>query len=185
VLSGRWFYSESDRGPFLHARLGTAQSNSGRLVTLLRERSREIAKTTGRGLILVDGPPGIGCPVIASLTGASYLLIVTEPSVSAIHDLERLADLAAHFDIRAGVCLNRWDISEEISRRIEQVAARRGLPLHGRIPYDPAFTEAQLRGQTYVQTAQPEGIKRIEEIWRSIQSQTACQDRPDSRRFAV
>jgi len=185
VCSGRWFLSESEYGPFLHARLGAAQSNSGRLVTILRQRSREIAQTTGRDLVIVDGPPGIGCPVIASLTNASYLLIVTEPSLSAVHDMERLADLAAHFNIRAGVCINRCDISEELCQRIEQVALGRGLAIHGKIPYDPAFTEVQLQGRTYLQVASSRGIGRIEEIWRSVLEDSGYRNPADSQRFAV
>jgi MinD superfamily P-loop ATPase len=123
--------------------------------------------------------------VIASLTNASYLLIVTEPSMSAVHDMERLADLAAHFNIRAGVCINRCDISEEISQRIEQVAVGRGLSIHGQIPYDPAFTEAQLQGRTYLQVASSRGIGRIEEIWRSVLEDSGYRNPADSQRFAV
>lgn len=185
VVSGRWFLSESDYGPFLHARLGAAQSNSGRLVSLLRQRAREIGESCGHGMILVDGPPGIGCPVIASLTGASYLLIVTEPSLSAVHDMERLADLAVHFGIKAGVCVNKCDISEEIAGRIEQIAGERGLVIHGRIPYDPAFTEAQLRQQSYLRTASEQGRERIRKIWESIQADAHWHNRADEHRFTA
>jgi MinD superfamily P-loop ATPase len=185
VMSGQWFRSESDSGPFLHARLGIAQSNSGRLVSLLRQQSRETAESRGLDLILVDGPPGIGCPVIATLTNASYLLIVTEPSLSAVHDMERLADLAAHFRIKTGVCINKCDINREISLQIEKIASEQGLVFHGSIPYDPAFTEAQLRGCSYIKTGSGQGIDIIQRIWQSVQVDATSEDYPGRERFAV
>ena len=185
VVSGRWFRSKSKTGPFFHARLGIAQSNSGRLVSLLRQKSRETAKELGIDTILTDGPPGIGCPAIATLTDASYLLIVTEPSLSAIHDMERLADLADHFAIPTGICINKFDICEEISLKVERFAAERHLPVHGRFPYDPAFTEAQLRGRSYVSSASPEGIEMIRKLWKSVLSDAEARDRSGNRRFAV
>jgi len=185
VVSGEWFRSHSAFGPFLHARLGIAKSNSGRLVSQLRQQAREIAAADRYNLILVDGPPGIGCPVIASLTNASYLLIVTEPSLSAVHDMERLADLATHFSIKTGICINRCDTNVDISRRIEQLATARGLTVHGQIPYDPAFTQAQLKGQSYLRVASEEGIERIRRIWQSVLSDAGYQDHADTHRFAV
>ena len=170
VISGKWFKSSCANGPFFHARLGIAQSNSGRLVSLLRQQAKEIAHERGLDTIIIDGPPGIGCPAIASLTNASYLLIVTEPSLSAIHDMERLAELAGHFGIPVGVCLNKYDISEEISRKVEQFAADRHLTVHAKIPYDPAFTKAQLQRRSYVSCASAEGEAMIRSLWRSIRA---------------
>ena len=185
VISGQWFESESDYGPFLHARLGIAESNSGRLVSLLRQRSRELAAARGLNTIIVDGPPGIGCPVIAALTNASYLLIVTEPSLSAIHDMERLAELADHFRLKAGICVNKCDIDEEISDQVTRFAADRGLAVLGTIPYDPAFTQAQLRGVSYLQTGSAETIARIRNIWQSVRSIADPDGAADHQRFAV
>jgi len=185
VVSGRWFQSESEHGPFLHARLGLAQSNSGRLVSLLRQRARQIAEKSEIDLVIVDGPPGIGCPTIAALTDASYLLIVTEPSLSAIHDMERLADLAAHFEIPTGICINKYDISEEISRRAEKFAAERDLTIHGKIPYDKAFTDAQLQGRSYLTTGSLEGIERIRKLWRSVRADAVARNQNNKRRFAI
>ncbi|HOP06566.1 MAG TPA: ATP-binding protein [candidate division Zixibacteria bacterium] len=185
VSSGRWFESEYENGPFLHAKLGIAQSNSGRLVSLLRETARKTAAARGLDMILVDGPPGIGCPVIASLTNASYLLIVTEPSLSAIHDMTRLVELAEHFKIKTGICINRYDIDVEISERIDRFAAEKQIPVHGRIPFDPAFTQAQLQGKSYIQVSSPEGVERIKHILRGIADHAGLNDENDKKKFAV
>ncbi|MCB2229788.1 ATP-binding protein [bacterium] len=184
VNSGKWFRSEGNRSPFYHARLGIAQSNSGRLVSLLRQEARAAADREGLDLILVDGPPGIGCPTIAALTGSSYLLIITEPSRSAIHDMERLVSLAEHFHIPAGVCLNKCDISEEMSGEVERFVSERGLTLHASIPYDPAFTQAQIRRQSYVAFASG-GREMIHALWQSIRDDADRLGRTGGRRFAV
>jgi len=185
VISGRWFRSEWKGGPFFHARLGIAQANSGRLVSLLRQQARVQAEEHDITTVIVDGPPGIGCPAIAALTGASYLLIITEPSLSAIHDMERLVELAGHFDIPVGICLNKSDISQEISRRVERFAADRNLTIHARLPYDPAFTKAQLQGRSYVSCGSPETIEMLGNLWQSIRSDAEKRDRDRGRRFAV
>jgi len=186
VSSGRWFLSDSDYGPFLHARLGVAQSNSGRLVTLLRKKAREMAEASNFDAIIVDGPPGIGCPVIASLTNASYLLIVTEPSLSALHDMERLVELARHFGIKSGICINKCDINNEISARIERFAAEQDLPIHGRIPFDASFIKAQVQGQSYLRAASPDGAARINGIWQSLLSAIGSEERhPSGQRFSL
>ncbi|MBU0982490.1 MAG: ATP-binding protein [candidate division Zixibacteria bacterium] len=148
VMSGQWFVSDSNLGPLVHARLGIAAGNSGRLVSLLRQEARRRAETLGLDYILIDGPPGIGCPVIASITGATYVLIVTEPSLSALHDMSRLLEVVRHFGIPAGVCINKHDIHEIMTRRIEQFAAEQQLPVLGRLRYDRAVVAAQLKGQT-------------------------------------
>ena len=185
VISGRWFRSEWKSGPFFHARLGIAQSNSGRLVSLLRQQARAAAEELEIDSIIVDGPPGIGCPAIAALTGASYLLIVTEPSLSAIHDMERLVDLAEHFDIPVGICLNKFDISEEMSRKVERFAAARSLIVHAKLPYDLGFTEAQLKGRSYVSCGSSETIEMLKGLWQSIRSDAESRERDGKRRFAV
>ena len=110
-LCGEWMVSETRCGPMVHARLGVAAENSGKLVSTVRREARRIAEEENRSLIIVDGPPGIGCPVIASVTGASLVLVVTEPTVSGEHDLERVLSLTRHFDIPAAVCVNKWDLN--------------------------------------------------------------------------
>lgn len=169
VISGQWYLSDSDYGPFVHAELGVAQSNSGRLVSLLREQARTLSKATDNDLILIDGPPGIGCPVIASLTNAAYLLIVTEPSVSAVHDMQRLVEVARHFGVPCGLCINKCDIHEGQAERIERFAIDNGFVIHGMIPFDPAFTEAQTRREPYVRLASRANVRLVEDLWRSLE----------------
>jgi MinD superfamily P-loop ATPase len=171
VKSGEWFKSDSEYGPFLHARLGIAEANSGKLVSLLRTQAREIAEQINRDIIIIDGPPGIGCPVIASITGVSHLVIVTEPSLSAIHDMKRLIDLAQHFDILTGLCINKYDINPGLSDQIEKYAVAHNIKLHGKIPFDEKFTEAQLLGRPFVAVASKEDVTLIEAIWKSIKSE--------------
>jgi MinD superfamily P-loop ATPase len=135
----------------VHARLGIAAENSGKLVSTVRNEAQKIAASNGNGTILVDGPPGIGCPVIAALTGATAVLVVTEPTVSGAHDMERVLELAAHFQIPAAVCVNRWDINPEGAERIEARARDHGAVVIGRIRYDAAVTRAQVEGRTVVE----------------------------------
>lgn len=163
--NGEWFVSSTRHGPMVHARLGIAESNSGKLVTLVRKKAKEIAEEMGRELVIVDGPPGIGCPVIASLAGASLVLIVTEPSLSGVHDLGRVVNLADHFGIPAAICVNKHDINPEITRSIEEFCRERQIPLVGTIPYDPAVTKAQLRGLSVVEADGSPAADGIREGW--------------------
>ncbi|SFQ98419.1 ATP-binding protein [Desulfoscipio geothermicus] len=143
-LAGEWYLSRTRYGPFVHARLGVAQDNSGKLVARVRQRARDLAEKTGRNLIITDGPPGIGCPVISALGGTDLALVVTEPTLSAMHDLVRVLDLAAHFGVRAAVCINKWDINPDNCRAVEDTCRDMNVPVLGRIPYDPAFMAAAL-----------------------------------------
>jgi len=148
VVNGEWFVSSTRFGPMVHARLGIAEENSGKLVTLVRQEARKLAEAKNLDLILTDGPPGVGCPVIASIGGASAVLIVTEPTVSGKHDMERVAQLAAHFKVPAMICVNKFDLNLELTREIETYAKKKGLLCLGRIPFDPIFTKAMIQAQT-------------------------------------
>lgn len=170
VVSGEWFRSESAYGPFLHGKLGIAAGNSGRLVSLLRTHARDAAGDAGKEMVIADGPPGIGCPVIASLTGANYLLVITEPSLSATHDLERLLQLASHFEIGVGVLINKYDINVDMSQRIELSLDSKGIAVLGTIPYDQRFTEAQLQRKSYIEVADSRARRRVESIWDKLLS---------------
>ena len=145
---GEWYISDTRMGPMVHARLGIAEENSGKLVTLVRQQGKALAQKKGLDLLLTDGPPGVGCPVIASLGGASAVLIIAEPSVSGAHDMERVARLAAGFNIPAMVCINKFDLNPDQARSIERFAMKNDISATGRIPFDPAFTRAMVEEKT-------------------------------------
>jgi MinD superfamily P-loop ATPase len=145
---GEWFISDTRFGPMVHARLGIAEENSGKLVTVVRKEAAQLAAKTNADLILTDGPPGIGCPVIASVGGAFAVLIVTEPTVSGLHDMERVAQLAAHFKISTWVCINKYDLNMEQTQAIEKLAKKHEMIVMGRVPFDPSFTKAMIQRQT-------------------------------------
>ncbi len=167
-LCGEWYVSETRFGPLIHAKLGTAAENSGKLVSLVRREAKKIACEKNSGFILVDGPPGIGCPVIASMTGTDALVVVTEPSLSGEHDLKRILDLARHFGIAAYVCVNKWDVNPETTDRIEKGTIEAGAYYLGRIPWDSSVTKAQLRGMSVVEYGSGIAAESIKEVWESL-----------------
>jgi MinD superfamily P-loop ATPase len=166
-VSGEWMLSETRCGPMVHARLGLAAENSGKLVATVRGEARRIAADNGNRLIIVDGPPGIGCPVISSLTGATLALVVTEPTVSGEHDLERVLALTKHFSIPTVVCVNKWDINPEMAERIERKARGANARVVGRIRYDSAVTTAQLRELAVVETDAP-SAEDMRQVWDNL-----------------
>lgn len=166
-LCGEWMVSHTRCGTMVHAKLGIAAENSGKLVSTVRREARRIAEAGKHPHIIVDGPPGIGCPVIASIGGATQVLIVTEPTVSGAHDLERTLSLARHFSVPASVCVNKWDLNPELAAEIETRARQSGARIAGRIRYDACVTQAQLQEKTVVETDAPAAIE-IRGIWRKI-----------------
>jgi len=166
---GQWFISETRFGPMVHARLGIAEENSGKLVALVRQQAKALAEEQGLSLLITDGPPGIGCPVIASIGGATALLIVTEPTVSGKHDMERVVDLANHFKVPSMICVNKYDLNPEQTKAIEDSAKEKGVAVLGRIPFDPAFTQAMIQGKTILE-CDPESIvsQAVKGIWKEI-----------------
>jgi len=162
-LCGEWMVSETRCGPMVHARLGVAAENSGKLVSTVRREARRIAEEEKHSMIIVDGPPGIGCPVIASVTGATMVLAVTEPTVSGEHDLERVLSLTRHFDLPTAICVNKWDLNPEMTDRIEEKARKAGVRIAGRIRYDRCITLAQMREMAVVETEAPcsEDIRKL------------------------
>jgi MinD superfamily P-loop ATPase len=168
VVSGQWFLSDTRFGPMVHAQLGIAQANSGKLVTLIRRQARGIAEERKLDLIVIDGSPGIGCPVIASITGADLVLIVTEPTLSGRHDLGRVADLAANFGIRTLLCINKADINLQMAEEIGAEARQRGITVVGEIPYDDAFTKAQILKATIVEYTGGAITEKVKALWRQI-----------------
>jgi MinD superfamily P-loop ATPase len=166
---GEWFVSNTRFGPMVHARLGIAEENSGKLVSLVRREARDLAEAQQRDLIMTDGPPGVGCPVIASIGGASAVLIVTEPTVSGKHDMERVVQLADHFNVPAMICVNKFDLNLELTRAIEHYATKKGVSCLGRIPFDPVFTKAMIQAQTVLEYNNGSKVGQIvKEIWQRL-----------------
>ncbi len=166
---GEWYISDTRFGPMVHARLGIAEENSGKLVTLVRQEAKKLAEKQKLDLILTDGPPGLGCPVIASVGGATALLIVAEPTVSGLHDMERVTELAAHFNVPGMVCVNKFDLNPEQAKAIEKLAEEKNMTVLGRIPFDPVFTEAMIQGQTIFEyNNESETSQTVKEIWGQI-----------------
>ncbi|HOE16816.1 MAG TPA: ATP-binding protein [Syntrophorhabdaceae bacterium] len=168
AVNGRWFVSETRHGPMVHAKLGIAEENSGKLVTTVRQEAKKIARQRNLELIIVDGSPGIGCPVIASITATNLVLTVTEPTVSGLHDLERVADLTRHFNIPNLVCVNKWDLNRDVTAEIEKQAKGKGMIVAGRIRYDKAVTEAQIKGLSIVEYKEGGCAEDIRELWKNV-----------------
>lgn len=168
VCSGQLFVSDTPYGPLVHARLEPGEENSGKLVTLVRQTAEQIARDQGFENIIVDGPPGIGCPVIASLTGATASLIVTEPTLSAISDLKRVLSVCKHFKVLAFVCINRCDLYEENVRRITEFCQREGVEILGLIPYDLNVVRALVQGKPVVCYTDSAASRQIKKLWSQL-----------------
>ena len=166
---GEWYLSETRFGPLAHARLGIAEENSGKLVTLIRQEGKKLAEEKNLDLLITDGAPGVGCPVIASLGGAAAVLIVAEPTVSGRHDMERVVDLAAFFKIPSMVCVNKFDLNPAEGQAIEAFAKERNIRALGRIPFDPAFTKAMIQGKTIMEfDSHSKGCMAVNRIWENL-----------------
>ena len=166
--NGQWFISDTRHGPMVHAELGIAEENSGKLVSLVRTEAKKLAVKHKLDLVIIDGSPGIGCPVIASITGADLVLIVTEPTLSGLHDFGRVTELANHFGIRTLVCVNKWDLNAELTAKIEANARRSGVEAVGRIRYDRAVTEAQINKQSLVEYTEAGAAADAKEVWSRV-----------------
>ena len=170
ALSGDWFLSETPYGPFVHARLGIGEENSGKLVTQVRKKAMEIAEEKKATLILIDGPPGIGCPVAASLTGVNLVLAVTEPTLSGIHDLERILKLSDHFRIPSMVCVNKFDINLGNTAQIASYCKKNGARLIGEIPYEPRVVEALVQRKTVMDYPCNEVQGIVHGMWEEVKN---------------
>ena len=167
-INGQWFISDTRFGTMVHAKLGIAEENSGKLVSLIRKEAKKIATEQNSDFIIVDGSPGIGCPVIASITGADLVLVVTEPTMSAQHDLERVIELTEHFNIPVAICINKFDINPEKAADIETKAKQKNINVTGRIPYDTVMTKAQIAGQNIIEYSNNGITKEIKSLWSSV-----------------
>jgi MinD superfamily P-loop ATPase len=171
AVCGQWFVSETRCGPTVHAKLGIAAENSGKLVTQVRRTAGQVAQDQGLELVLCDGSPGIGCPVIASLTGASLALFVVDPTVSGVHDFCRVAQLAARLDVLGLLAVNKADINEEIADQLEATAVKHGIVMAGRIPYDRAVTQAQIARRSVVEVSDGPAATAIRSLWNTVNAE--------------
>jgi MinD superfamily P-loop ATPase len=167
-INGQWFISETRFGTMVHAKLGIAEENSGKLVFLIRKETKRIAEEQKKDLIIVDGSPGIGCPVIASITGADLVLIITEPTLSGKHDLDRVAELAAGFKIPTLVAINKFDLNSDMADQIEKDVLKRNIKVVGKIRYDKAFTKAQIMKTSVVEYTSGAVTEDVKSLWRNV-----------------
>lgn len=166
--NGEWFVSATRYGTMVHAELGPAEENSGKLVTLVRKRAGEIAVENGADFVIADGPPGIGCPAIASLTGADLALVVTEPTASGIHDLERIVGVAGRLGVRVCCLVNKHDVNPANTAAVEDWCRGQGVASVGRIPYDMAVVQAVAAGEIVVESGTGPAAREIGEAWQRV-----------------
>ncbi len=168
AVNGEWYVSETRFGPMSHAKLGIAEENSGKLVTLVRNNKENLAQKVNLRESIIDGSPGTGCPVIASLTGADYAAVVTEPTVSGIHDLKRVLKVIQFFGIRAGVIVNKYDLNVEKAKEIQKIVRHQDVDFIGMLPFDKNITKAQVKGLSVVEYTDGKISQEIKTMWESI-----------------
>lgn len=169
-VSGEWFVSDTEYGPFVHAKLGIAEENSGKLVAKIRQAAQALAEQQGREYVIIDGPPGIGCPVIASLSGVDCALVVTEPTLSGLHDAQRVIEVAAHFKIPVKLAVNKYDLNPAMTEKIEDFCTSRHIPVIGRIVFDQTMVKALVHGRTIVEYADCPAAHEIRRIWEGLKN---------------
>lgn len=167
-IAGEWYVSDTRHGPMVHARLIPGGENSGKLVSRVREAARTLAEERKTDLVLVDGPPGVGCAVIASISGASLVVVVTEPTLSGAHDMARVLELTRHFNIPTAVCVNKWDLNADMATRIESEARQAGATIAGRVRYDRTVTDAQIQGKAVVELPGAPAGADMRAVWETI-----------------
>ncbi len=166
---GHWYVGESEHGPMAHARLLPAAESSGRLVTLVRQKAEDLAYAKGLGLILIDGPPGLGCTTTAALADVDLALVVTEPTLSGMHDMARQIDLIKHFDLTAAVIINKWDINPGNTDELKQYCNDNALPVLGEVPFDPTVTDALAAQEPLVEHNNGPASQAIRDAWANVQ----------------
>lgn len=166
---GSWYIADTAYGPLVHAQLFAGEENSGKLVSHIKNQARQLAEKTNTSLILIDGAPGVGCPVIASLSNVDLAVVVTEPTLSGKHDLDRILDLTEHFKIPTLVCINKWDLHPEMSDAIEKSSKERNAGVLGKIPFDPQVVTCQIQGIPVTASDTSLAGYSIREIWKKLQ----------------
>ncbi len=177
-ICGKWYMSDTAYGPMVHARLGIAEENSGLLVSLLREEAKKLADEKAHNLLLVDGPPGIGCPVISSLTGSNGVLVITEPTMSGLHDLKRVNDLAKFLRVPAMACINKWDINPEMAETIRSYARDSDMFYVGDVPYDKDMTAAMVAQKCLVDFSDGPAAQAIRSVWENVSRNMNIESHP-------
>lgn len=168
-ICGYAYVSKTMYGPMSHARLNPGEANSGKLVTLVRQNAKKIAEKENYNLVIIDGPPGIGCPVIASVSGVDVGLLVAEPTMSGIHDLKRVLELLNHFDVSPFVCINKYDINEDNTERILRFCEKNRVRVVGKVPFDQVVTEAMVAEKTVVEYSPQSMVSRhIKSVWENV-----------------
>lgn len=167
-VAGEWFISDTQYGPFVHAKLGIAEENSGKLIAKIRQIAKEIAQMQALDYVIIDGPPGIGCPVIASLSGVDCALIVTEPTLSGLHDAERVIEVVKHFNIPVKLVVNKYDLNLSMTGKIEEFCRKHNIPVIGKIAFDKTVVEALVEGKTIVENASSLVAEEVKNIWEGL-----------------
>jgi MinD superfamily P-loop ATPase len=166
---GKWYRSSiKTGGTMVHAKLGIGAENSGKLVAKVKNEAKRIAEAEGKEIVLVDGSPGIGCPVVSSLSGADFVVLVTEPTLSGLHDLKRVYELVRKFGIRAGAVINKADLNREVAAELKRFLGEEGIVHLADLPYDETFTEAMVMGRTIVEYREGVLKEKVSECWRSL-----------------
>jgi MinD superfamily P-loop ATPase len=165
---GEWFVSKTQYGPFVHARLGVGEENSGKLVSEVRKKAKEIAEQMSLDFVIIDGPPGTGCPVISSLSGTNLALVITEPTLTGIHDMERVIQVAHHFKIQTACCINKYDLNLRNSLLIENWCRENSTPLISKIPFDEEVTHSMVQGIPLVEYTQSPAAEEIRNLWEKL-----------------
>jgi len=168
-VAGEWFVSDTQHGPFVHAKLGIAEENSGKLVAKIRQIAKELAEKQNLNYVIIDGPPGIGCPVIASLSGVDCALIVTEPTLSGLHDAQRVMELAKHFNISVKLVVNKYDLNLSMTDKIEEFCRKQGVPVIGKIVFDKTVIKALVAGKTIVEYVGCAAGDEVRKIWEDLE----------------
>ena len=168
-LAGEWFISETRFGPLVHAKLGIAEENSGKLVALVRKQAKELAEKNGCDWVIIDGAPGIGCPVIASLSGIDCAVVVTEPTLSGLHDASRVVEVTKHFNVPSRLIINKYDLNTDMSEKIEEYCENNGITLIGKVKFDKTVVESMVEGKTIIEYKDSAVKDEIRRIWEKLQ----------------
>ena len=166
--TGEWFISDTRFGTLVHAKLGIAEENSGKLVSLVRQKAKEIAEKKKLDYVIIDGSPGIGCPVIASITGSDCALVVTEPTLSGLHDADRVIKVAKHFGVSVKLVINKYDLNKAVTKNIEKYSEEQKIPVIGKVAFDKSVVNAMVEGKTVIEYTSGKAKKEIIKIWEKL-----------------